>query len=59
MFEYKFELEEEILNCGSCLLCYDQMQCIITGTGFWDKDDGFESEKERLSDCPLELIKKG
>ena len=43
-------------NCSDCPLNYDQMACIVTGTGWWSDTMvlmGFDSCKERLHDCPL------
>lgn len=43
-------------NCQDCPLNYDQMACIVTGTRWWSDTMvlmGFDSEKERLYDCPL------
>ena len=42
--------------CSDCLLNYDQMACAVTGTRWWSDKVvlmNFESEKERLYDCPL------
>ena len=43
-------------NCNDCPLNYDQMSCIVTGTRWWSDTMvlmGFDSDKERLHDCPL------
>jgi len=43
-------------NCSDCPLNYDQMSCIVTGTRWWSDTMvlmGFDSDKERLHDCPL------
>ena len=43
-------------NCQDCPLNYDQMACIVTGTGWWSDTMvlmDFDSDKERLYDCPL------
>ena len=43
-------------NCQDCPLNYDQMACIVTGTRWWSDRMmlmDFDSEKERLYDCPL------
>ena len=43
-------------NCSGCPLNYDQMMCIVTGTRWWSDTMvlmDFDSDKERLSDCPL------
>ena len=43
-------------NCSDCPLNYDQMMCIVTGTRWWSDTMvlmGFDSDKERLHDCPL------
>ena len=43
-------------NCSDCPLNYDQMMCIVTGTRWWSDTMvlmDFDSDKERLSDCPL------
>ena len=43
-------------NCSDCLLNYDQMMCIVTGTRWWSDTMvlmDFDSAKERLHDCPL------
>ena len=43
-------------NCADCPLNYDQMACGVTGTGWWSDSMvllNFESDKERLQDCPL------
>ena len=42
--------------CQDCPLNYDQMECAVTGTAWWSDSMvlvGFDSEKERLYDCPL------
>ena len=47
-------------NCQDCPLNYDQMACIVTGTRWWSDKVvlmNFESEKERLYDCPLIEVK--
>ena len=43
-------------NCSGCPLNYDQMACKVTGTRWWSDTMvlmGFDSDKERLYDCPL------
>ena len=43
-------------NCSDCPLNYDQMMCVVTGTGWWSDTMvlmDFDSNKERLYDCPL------
>ena len=43
-------------NCKDCPLNYDQMACAVTGTRWWSDRImlmDFDSEKERLYDCPL------
>lgn len=48
-------------NCQDCPLNYDQMACIVTGTRWWSDTIvlmGFDSEKERLFDCPLVEVKE-
>ena len=43
-------------NCSDCPLNYDQMACKVTGTRWWSDTMvlmGFDSDKERLYDCPL------
>ena len=43
-------------NCQDCPLNYDQMACKVTGTRWWSDAIvlmNFDSEKERLYDCPL------
>ena len=48
-------------NCQDCPLNYDQMACIVTGTRWWSDTIvlmGFDSEKERLYDCPLTEVKE-
>lgn len=43
-------------NCNDCHLNYDQMSCIVTGTRWWSDAMvlmDFDSDKERLYDCPL------
>lgn len=43
-------------NCNDCPLNYDQMACKVTGTRWWSDTMvlmGFDSDKERLYDCPL------
>ena len=43
-------------NCNDCPLNYDQMACKVTGTRWWSDTMvlmGFDSDKERLHDCPL------
>lgn len=43
-------------NCSDCPLNYDQMSCSVTGTGWWSDTMvlmDFDSDKERLYDCPL------
>ena len=43
-------------NCSDCQLNYDQMACKVTGTRWWSDTMvlmGFDSDKERLHDCPL------
>ena len=43
-------------NCSDCPLNYDQMSCIVTGTRWWSDTMvlmGFDSDKERMYDCPL------
>ncbi len=47
-------------NCQDCPLNYDQMACIVTGTRWWSDTIvlmNFDSEKERLYDCPLIEVK--
>ena len=42
--------------CSDCLLNYDQMACAVTGTRWWSDRImlmDFDSDKERLYDCPL------
>lgn len=42
--------------CADCPLNYDQMACTVTGTRWWSDRMmlmDFESDKERLYDCPL------
>ena len=42
--------------CSDCPLNYDQMSCIITGTGWWSDRMilmDFDCDKERLYNCPL------
>ena len=46
--------------CQDCPLNYDQMACIVTGTRWWSDTIvlmDFDSDKERLYDCPLTEIK--
>ena len=46
-------------NCSDCPLNYDQMACKVTGTRWWSDTMvlmGFDSDKERLYDCPLVKI---
>lgn len=43
-------------NCSGCPLNYDQMACKVTGTRWWSDTMvlmGFDSDKEKLYDCPL------
>lgn len=43
-------------NCSGCPLNDDQMACKVTGTRWWSDTMvlmGFDSDKERLHDCPL------
>lgn len=43
-------------NCSDCPLNYDQMACDVTGTGWWSDTMvlmDFDSDRERLYDCPL------
>lgn len=43
-------------SCSDCPLNYDQMACDVTGTRWWSDTMvlmGFDSDKERLYDCPL------
>lgn len=43
-------------NCTNCPLNYDQMACKVTGTRWWSDTMvlmNFDSDKERLYDCPL------
>ncbi len=43
-------------NCSDCPLNYDQMSCKVTGTRWWSDTMvliGFDSDKERLYDCPM------
>ena len=43
-------------NCSDCSLNYDQMACKVTGTRWWSDTMvlmNFDSDKERLHDCPL------
>lgn len=43
-------------NCSGCPLNCDQMMCIVTGTRWWSDTMvlmNFDSDKERLPDCPL------
>ena len=43
-------------NCQDCPLNYDQMACKVTGTRWWSDTMvlmDFDSNKERLYDCPL------
>ena len=43
-------------NCSDCPLNYDQMACKVTGTRWWSDTMmlmNFDSENERLYDCPL------
>lgn len=42
--------------CSDCLLNYDQMSCVVTGTRWWSDTMmllNFDPDKERLYDCPL------
>lgn len=46
--------------CQDCPLNYDQMACVVTGTRWWSDSMvlmNFDSEKERLCDCPLIEVK--
>ena len=48
-------------NCQDCPLNYDQMACIVTGTRWWSDTMvlmDFDSDKERLYDCPLVEVKE-
>lgn len=48
-------------NCSDCPLNHDQMMCIVTGTRWWSDTMvlmNFDSDKERLPDCPLTEIKE-
>ncbi len=48
-------------NCQDCPLNYDQMACKVTGTRWWSDTIvlmNFDSEKERLYDCPLVEVKE-
>ena len=47
-------------NCQDCPLNYDQMACIVTGTRWWSDTIvlmDFDSDNERLYDCPLIEVK--
>lgn len=49
-------------NCSDCPLNYDQMMCVVTGTRWWSDTMvlmNFDSDKERLHDCPLVEVKEG
>lgn len=42
--------------CSDCLLNYDQMSCVVTGTRWWSDTMmllNFDPDKERLYDCPI------
>lgn len=48
-------------SCDDCPLNYDQMACAVTGTRWWSDRMmlmDFDSDKERLYDCPLIEVKK-
>ena len=43
-------------NCTDCPLNHNQMACRVTGTRWWSDTMvlmNFDSDKERLHDCPL------
>lgn len=45
-------------NCDNCGFRYDDYMCIITGTHFCDDgNNGFDSSKDILDDCPLVEVK--